>query len=75
MLVAHMPKGGFKFFTCPNCKSLYEVIKTEVASGTDNRDKTRCACGSSFAGREGKFVLKYFILRKGIRSRHSKAGE
>ena len=28
-LVAHMPRGGFKFFTCPKYKSLYEVIKIE----------------------------------------------
>jgi hypothetical protein len=59
----------------PELQSFYEVIRIEAGSGTDNRDKTRCACGNSFAGREGKFVPKYFILRKGIRSRHSEAGQ
>jgi predicted Zn finger-like uncharacterized protein len=56
----------FNFFTCPNCKALYEVVKVEGGPETDKREIRCSACGGPLAGREGKFVLKYFLLRKAI---------
>jgi hypothetical protein len=34
---------------------------------------TRQVCDGPLAGREGDFVLKYFLLREGIRRKHGSA--
>jgi hypothetical protein len=67
-----MPGGrpaAFNPFTCPNCGAFYQVVKTEAGPETDNREITCRVCGGPLTGREGNFVLKYFLLRKAIRSR------
>jgi uncharacterized protein YbaR (Trm112 family) len=56
-------------FFCPNCKALYQVVKTEAGPKTTDHDITCQECKAPFPGREGKFVLKYFMLRKGARDR------
>jgi hypothetical protein len=66
-------KGTTVFFNCPNCDALYQRIKVEAGPETDNREITCRACGGLLAGREGNFVLKYFLLRKKARARHGKA--
>jgi hypothetical protein len=43
------------------------VVKAEAGPETDNREINCRACGDPLAGREGKFVLKYFLLRKAAR--------
>jgi transcription elongation factor Elf1 len=62
---------SFNPFTCPNCNALYQVVKVEAGPETDNREITCRVCGAPLAGREGNFVLKYFLLRKGIRARRA----
>jgi len=54
---------------CPGCKALYEIV--EVEAGPD-REITCQVCGGPLAGREGKFVLKYYLLRKAFdaKARH-----
>jgi hypothetical protein len=67
-----MPGGrqaAFNPFTCPNCGAFYQVVKVEAGPETDNREIACRACGGPLVGREGKFVLKYFLLRKAIPSR------
>ncbi len=67
-----MPGGrqpSFNSFTCPNCGAYYQVVKVEAGPETDNREINCRACGAPLAGREGKLVLKYFLLRKTARSR------
>jgi len=59
----------FNTFTCPNCNALYQLVKVEAGPETDNREIACPVCGAPLAGREGKFVLKYFLLRKGTRRR------
>src|SRR6476646_2985890 len=56
-------------FTCPNCKALYQVVKLEAGLGTIDAEIRCRVCGGPLVGREGKFVLKYFLLRKAIPSR------
>jgi transcription elongation factor Elf1 len=58
----------FNSFTCPNCEALYQIVKVEAGPETDSRAIACRACGAPLAGREGNFVLKYFLLRRGIRS-------
>jgi hypothetical protein len=60
---------SFNPFTCPRCQALYQVVKVEAGPESDNREITCRACGGPLVGREGKFVLKYFLLRKAIPSR------
>jgi predicted Zn finger-like uncharacterized protein len=51
-------------FTCPNCQALYHIVKVERGPETVDRDVTCRSCGAPLPGREGNFVLKYFMLRK-----------
>ena len=61
---------GFISFTCPNCQALYHVIKTEAGPETTFHEVTCRACGvAQFPGRDGEFVVKYFLLRHGLRRR------
>jgi hypothetical protein len=62
---------AFNPFTCPNCDAYYQVVKVEAEPETDNREIVCRACGGPLTAREGKFVLKYFLLRKGIRSQRT----
>ena len=57
------------FFTCPNCEATYHVIKAEAGPETANREIDCRACGGPLPGREGDFIVKYFLLRKAVLSR------
>jgi predicted Zn finger-like uncharacterized protein len=64
-----MTRRAFNQFTCPNCKALYEVVEVEAGPETADREVTCQVCGGPLTGREGKFVLKYFLLREAVRRR------
>jgi hypothetical protein len=67
-----MARGGpssFVFFTCLNCKALYQLVKVEAGPETVDRALTCLVCGVPLPSREGEFVLKYFLLRKAARGR------
>jgi hypothetical protein len=62
---------------CPHCDARYIVVRIE-ATTTTNSEITCLSCGGPLHGREGRFILKYFLTdsRKqagkrygGIRSR------
>jgi predicted Zn finger-like uncharacterized protein len=70
-----MPKGNpssFNFFTCPNCRALYEVVKIEASPETEKHEVRCQVCAGTLDGREGKFVLKYYLLREAIRRERRK---
>jgi hypothetical protein len=58
---------GKPSFHCPNCNALYQVVKVEAGPETGYRAITCRACGAPLPPREGKFVVKYFLLRTGGR--------
>ncbi len=60
-------------FTCPNCKALYQLIKVESGRETANTEIRCKVCSGPLVGREGNFVLKYFLLREGIRRERRKS--
>ena len=60
---------AFITFTCPNCSAFYQVVKVEAGLETVDRDVNCRSCGANLPGRDGNFVLKYFMLRKGDRVR------
>jgi predicted Zn finger-like uncharacterized protein len=49
-------------FKCPDCGAVYQVVKVEAGPETVDR-QVRCrAYGALLGGRDGEFVLKYFLL-------------
>jgi hypothetical protein len=51
-------------FHCPNCGAFYQVVKVEAGPETVDRNITCCICCGSLDGRDGIFIVKYFLLRK-----------
>jgi hypothetical protein len=56
-------------YFCPNCDALYQLVKVEAGPETSDREIACRACGAPLPVREGKFVLKYFMLREATRVR------
>jgi predicted Zn finger-like uncharacterized protein len=54
-------------FNCPNCNALYYVAKAEVRSEIVDRWVTCRTCKGPLPACEGKFILKYLLLRKAVR--------
>jgi hypothetical protein len=54
-------------FTCPTSNALYQMVRQEAGSEMVNREITCRVCSGQLPRCEGKFVLKYFMLRKGGR--------
>ena len=61
---ARLAAAGKPFFKCPNCEALYHIVKVEAGPQSADREITCRACGGPLPGREAKFVMKYFLLRK-----------
>jgi hypothetical protein len=70
--MARGKSNSLVFFTCLNCKALYQLVKVEAGLGTVDRAVTCLVCGAPLPGREGKFVLKYSLLRKTERPKKNK---
>jgi hypothetical protein len=51
----------------PNCDALYQVLKVEPEPETVFQEVPCRACREPLVGREGNFVLKYFLLREAAR--------
>jgi predicted Zn finger-like uncharacterized protein len=63
---------SFNSFTCPNCQALYQIVKVEAGPETALREVTCLSCGGPLLAREGKFILKYFLLREECRAEKSR---
>jgi predicted RNA-binding Zn-ribbon protein involved in translation (DUF1610 family) len=62
-------KNEFKF-ECPNCGAKYEVVRVEAPAGpTTDREITCLSCGGPLNGRQGSFLLKYFLRSKRLAGR------
>ena len=57
----------FRFFTCPSCAALYQVVRSEAGPETKAAELACLTCAAPLSPRDGKFVLKYFLLREGRR--------
>jgi hypothetical protein len=62
------------FYRCPHCSALYHIIKVEAGPESDDREITCRSCGGPLRASEGKFILKYFLLRKAGRRQRWKQG-
>ena len=59
-----MPGGrppSFISFNCPNCNALYQVVQAEAGPETVYSEIACRSCSAALPGREGNFVLKYFL--------------
>ena len=68
--MARAKSNSFVFFTCLNCKALYQLLKVEA--GAVDRAITCLVCGVPLPSREGKLGLKYSLLRKAERPKKNK---
>ena len=50
-------------FKCPSCGALYQIVKIEAGLETIDHQLNCRACGAELNGRDGQFVLKYYLLR------------
>ena len=62
-----MVKYGAVHFNCPNCNTLYHVVKAETGLRVVDNWITCCTCHGPIPAREGEFMLKYFLLRQAAR--------
>ena len=52
-------------FDCSNCGAKYKLVRVEAPAGpTTDREITCISCGGPLHGREGKFLLKYFLIER-----------
>jgi len=50
-------------FSCPTCGAKYEVVRVEAPpEPTTDREITCVSCGGPLHGRDGSFILKYFLV-------------
>ena len=53
-------------FYCPACKAKYELVRTEFPAGGDDPQIVCIGCGALLPGREGAFILKYFLVERPV---------
>ena len=59
--------NGIPLFRCKSCFALYQIVKAPAGPETADRNSACTACNVPLPAREGRFVLKYFLLRKASR--------
>lgn len=69
-----MPITRVSRFNCPNCGALYDLVCVEAERVTTDRELACLTCGGSLQGREGRSVLKYFLLEPPQQVRKRRVG-
>jgi predicted RNA-binding Zn-ribbon protein involved in translation (DUF1610 family) len=60
-----MPDLPVTRFECPNCAAKYDVVRVEAPrEPITDREITCLSCGGALHGREGLFLLKYFLIER-----------
>ena len=57
-----MSVAGVTPFACPNCGAQYKLVRVETDEALPDQQLSCRNCGGPLHGREGKFVLKYFLV-------------
>jgi predicted RNA-binding Zn-ribbon protein involved in translation (DUF1610 family) len=56
--------SGATEFNCPQCGALYKLIRVEAPPSSDERGIMCRNCGAPLQGREGRYILKYFMVNR-----------
>ncbi len=51
-----------RHFSCPSCGAAYTVVRMDAAPIADEEEIACVICGEALVGRDGGFVLKYFLI-------------
>ena len=52
-------------FRCLNCGAQYKIVEVEAPPGpTTDREIPCLCCGGPLHGRQGRFLLKYFLVER-----------
>jgi hypothetical protein len=54
-------------FNCPNCDALYKLVRMDAPPSSKEREITCRRCGAPLRGREGAFILKFFLVKNATR--------
>jgi DNA-directed RNA polymerase subunit RPC12/RpoP len=57
-----MSSAGPSAFECPTCGAQYKVVRVEAESVSANQQLVCRKCGGPLHGRDGRFILKYFLV-------------
>ena len=57
-----MSSAGTSAFECPTCGAQYKVVRVEAESVSANQQLVCRKCGGPLHGRDGRFILKYFLV-------------
>jgi hypothetical protein len=49
-------------FNCPNCNARYKLVRAEADHAASYGQIECYHCGGPLNGREGQFILKYFLV-------------
>ena len=60
--LSHMLTSATTSILCPRCSAKYRVVKLEADPGVKDSELTCLSCGGPLAGRDGPFILKYFLV-------------
>jgi predicted RNA-binding Zn-ribbon protein involved in translation (DUF1610 family) len=68
-----MPMANATPFACPTCGADYEVVRVAAPAAMPEGRLTCVKCGGPLHAREGRYILKYFLvgvaIRKPLRAR------
>jgi hypothetical protein len=62
-------------FECSTCGARYRVVRVEVPPAPDHQELVCLSCQAPLHGREGKFALKYFRVRRSRAAGETRQGE
>jgi predicted RNA-binding Zn-ribbon protein involved in translation (DUF1610 family) len=57
-----MPVTEATPFECPNCGAQYKLVRLETNEALPDQELACRKCGGPLHGREGRFILKYFLV-------------
>jgi hypothetical protein len=51
-------------FDCPHCQAKYKLVRVDAPIVEIMQEITCRSCGGPLQGREGRFIMKYFLVSK-----------
>jgi len=61
-----MPVTEATPFDCPNCGAQYKLVRVETNETLPDQQLACRKCGGPLQGRQGRFVLKYFLVDRPV---------